>query len=81
VAELMTDAEEAEIKQARASNGNRPSRSAFQRRADRFTARIYELKTENSELRRENRELRGGLERALVLIDRFRATRRVNGNG
>jgi hypothetical protein len=79
IAEL--DREEAEIFSARVENGNRPSRSAFQRRADRFTARIYALKTENSELRRENRELRGGLERALLLIDRFRARRRVNGNG
>lgn len=79
IAEL--DREEAEIFSTRVENGNRPSRSAFQRRFDQITGEKYRLREENEELRQENQDLRRGLERALVLIDRFRARRRVNGNG
>ena len=78
--ELLTDAEESEIGQARSENGNY-SRSSLQKRIDRITGEKYRLREENEELRQENAELRGGLKRALVLIDRFRARRRVIGNG
>jgi hypothetical protein len=67
------DREEAEIFSDRVENGSRPSRSAFQRRVDRITGEKYRLLQENEELRQENQELRGGLERALALVDRFRA--------
>jgi len=69
----VADAEESEIESARLENGNRPSRSAFQRRADRFTRRI-------GDLRHENQELRAGLERALVLIDRLRSRKKCQTN-
>jgi len=62
----LKDADEDEVTMARAENGNRPTRNAFQRRADQFTARIYSLKD-------ENQELRTALKRALALIDRLRA--------
>jgi hypothetical protein len=62
----LEDVDEDEVTMARAENGNRPTRNAFQRRADQFTARIYALKDENE-------KLRAGLERALILIDRLRA--------
>jgi hypothetical protein len=63
---LLIDAEEAEIERARLENGYRPSRNAHQKRFDRMTRRLCAA-------REENRELRAGLERALLVIDKLRS--------
>jgi predicted RNase H-like nuclease (RuvC/YqgF family) len=86
MAELLTDAEEAEVERARRENGNRSkeSRNAHQKRFDRLTGEKYRLRQENEVLQNENRELqhanqllRTGLERALILIDRLRGRKNV----
>jgi len=70
----LPDIEESEIISARLENGNRPT-PKLQRRLNTLTRRIYELRTENEELRDD-------LQRALVLIDKYkralREARRTN---